>query len=119
MLKAVRAHPETTGADCSGGIVGLLRKLKLVSSGFDRTANQLCSERYAKATAKSGLRPGDFVGRPAHIGLYVGGGYVVEWAGKRYGCQLTGLDRRMVHDFVEQRERRLSAWTKFCDPSFY
>lgn len=119
MLAAVKKHPETTGADCSGGIVGLLRKLGFVKRTFDRTANQLCSVSYAVPIERSALRAGDFVGRPGHIGLYAGGGYVVEWAGKLYGCQLTRFDNRRAYDFVGRRLRKLSAWTKFCDPTFY
>lgn len=119
MLETVAKYPETTGADCSGGIVGLLRKLQLVSRTFDKTADSLNSSSHSAAIEKSALRAGDFVGRSGHIGLYVGGGYVIEWAGKRYGCQLTKLDDRRVYDFVSGQTRRLSAWTKYRDPKYY
>ena len=119
MLEAVAAYPDTTGADCSGGIVGLLRKLALVSPTFDKTADSLLGSSHSSAIDKNALRSGDFLGRPGHIGLYAGGGYGIEWAGKRYGCQLTRVDDRRVYDFVSKSTRRLSAWTKFRDPKYY
>lgn len=119
MLRAVAKYPETTGADCSGGIVGLLRKLGLVSRTFDKTADSLCGSSHSSAIEKSAMRAGDFIGRSGHIGLYTGGGYAVEWAGKRYGCQLTRVDDRRVYDFVAKTTRKLSAWTKFRDPKYY
>lgn len=119
MLRAVAKYPETTGADCSGGIVGLLRKLELVSRTFDKTADSLNGSSHSTAIEKSALRAGDFVGRAGHIGLYAGGGYAIEWAGKRYGCQLTKVDNRRVYDFVSGTMRSLSAWTKFRDPKYY
>lgn len=119
MLEAVAKYPDTSGADCSGGVVGLLRKQALVGATFDKTADSLCGSSSSVAVEKSALRAGDFVGRPGHIGLYAGGGYVIEWAGQRYGCQLTKLDDRRVYDFVGGQMRKLSAWTKFRDPKYY
>ena len=119
MLETVAKYPETTGADCSGGIVGLMRKLELVGRTFDKTADSLCGSSHSSAIEKSALRAGDFIGRPGHIGLYAGGGYVVEWAGKRYGCQLTKVDDRRVYDFVSRSMRKLSTWSKFRDPKYY
>ena len=119
MLEAVAKHPDTTGADCSGGVVGLLRKLGLVSRTFDKTADSLNGSAHSAVIEKSALHAGDFVGRSGHIGLYAGGGYVIEWAGKRYGCQLTKLDDRRVYDFVTKSTRKLSAWTKYRDPKYY
>ena len=119
MLRAVEQRPGITGADCSGGIVGLLRHFRFTAPGFDATANSLCANGHSTAIGRDDLRPGDWVGRDGHIGLYAGGGYVVEWAGKLYGCQLTRFDNRRAYDFVGRRLRKLSAWTKFCDPTFY
>lgn len=118
MLEAVAAEPETTGADCSGGVVGLCRHARVVSAGFDATANSLCSDRHSSAVSRGELLPGDWVGREGHIGVYVGGGYVVEWAGHRYGCQLTRLDRRGVWDFAAKRMRTLGAWSKYRRPKY-
>lgn len=119
MLAAVAANPSTTGADCSGGVVGLMRFARVVSSGFDATANSLCGSGHSAAVDKAALLPGDWVGRSGHIGLYVGGGYVVEWVGHKNGCQLTALSSRRVYDFTTGRTSKYSAWTKFRRPKYY
>ena len=119
MLAAVAANPETTGADCSGGVVGLMRFARVVSGGFDATANGLCGSGHSTAIDKTGLRPGDWVGRDGHIGLYAGGGYVVEWMGQLYGCQLSRLADRQGYDFVSRRLRGRSGWTKYRRPKYY
>ena len=110
-----------TGCDCSGGIVGLLRKYCAgrIKPTFDATANSLCGAAYSAPVKKAALQPGDWVGMPQHIGLYAGGGYIVEWAGGGYGCQLTKLAGRRVWDFVTKRFRKMSAWTLFRDPKAY
>ncbi len=119
MLEAVAANPETTGADCSGGVVGLMRFTRVVSGGFDATANSLCGSGHSTAIDKTELRPGDWVGRDGHIGLYAGGGYVVEWMGQLYGCQLSRLADRQGYDFVGKRLRGRSGWTKYRRPKYY
>lgn len=119
MLTAVSLYPDTSGADCSGGVVGILRRLKLVTASFDKTADSLCSSSHSSEIKKAELQAGDFVGRSGHVGLYVGGGYVVEWVGQRYGCQLTKLDDRRAWDFIDKKMRKLSAWTKFRKPRYY
>lgn len=118
MLDTVAANPETTGADCSGGIVGLLRYARLVGGGFDATANSLCA-KYSKVVDKAGLKPGDWVGKSGHIGIYVGAGYVVEWAGHKYGCQLTDLDNRKCYDFTKGELVSQGSWTKYRKPIYY
>ena len=119
MLRAVEQRPGITGADCSGGIVGLLRHFRFTAPGFDATANSLCANGHSTAIGRDDLRPGDWVGRDGHIGLYAGGGYVVEWMGKLYGCQLSKLDNRRGYDFVGKKLRSKSAWTKFRRPKYY
>lgn len=119
MLAAVSEDPSISGADCSGGIVGLLRKHKLVKPTFDATANQLCGGKYGGRVAKSALLPGDFVGRSGHIGLYAGGGYAVEWMGGAYGCQLTRISAREGYNFVTRKMSKKSAWTKFVRVNLY
>lgn len=119
MLAAVAANPATTGADCSGGVVGLMRFARVVSGGFDATANSLCGSGHSAAVDKAAMLPGDWVGRSGHIGLYVGGGYVVEWVGHKNGCQLTALSSRRVYDFTTGRTSKYSGWTKFRRPKYY
>ena len=119
MLRAVEQRPGITGADCSGGIVGLLRHFRFTAPGFDATANSLCANGHSTAIGRDDLRPGDWVGRDGHIGLYAGGGYVVEWMGKLYGCQLSKLDNRRGYDFVGRRMRGRGGWTKFRRPKYY
>lgn len=121
MLAAVKKYPgKITGADCSGGIVGLLRKFELVKSTFDAIANGLCDSGHSKKVNKADLQPGDWVGLSGHIGLYVGGGYVVEWYGQNFGCQLTKLDtKRKAWDFVGKRYRTRTEWNKYRRPKYY
>lgn len=119
MLATVAAHSETTGADCSGGIVGLLRFVRAVKPSFDANADSLCGSAHSTPIPKASLRCGDLVGRAGHVGLYVGGGYVLEWVGHRYGCQLTQLEARAAYDFANGRMRRLGAWSRYVTPKYY
>jgi hypothetical protein len=113
---AERAGYTQTGADCSGGIVGLLRKFKVYAADFDATADNLYGNHSSK-TKKP--QPGDFAWKSGHIGLYVGGGYVVEWAGGAYGCQLTKAKDRRAFDFVKGKMVKLGAWKAYGDPKRY
>ena len=120
MLAAVKKYPETTGADCSGGIVGLLRKFDLVKPTFDAIANGLCDSGHSRKISKADIIPGDWVGLSGHIGLYAGGGYVVEWYGQNFGCQLTKLGtKRKAWDFVGKKYRTRAEWTKYRRPKYY
>lgn len=120
MLAAVQFNTVTTGADCSGGVVGLMRYAEVVSPGFDANANSLCGNSHSRGISKSELLPGDWVGRTGHIGLYVGGGYVVEWYGQNFGCQLTGLGtKRKAYDFVNKKYGTRSDWTLYRRPKYY
>jgi len=118
MLAAVRADPGISGADCSGAIVGLMRRFELVKPTFDTTADLMAS-RYSSVIKSSELRPGDWVGRPGHIGIFVGGGYVVEWMGGQYGCQLSQLTKRQGYGFVSRKMENQKAWTRYRRPDAY
>ncbi len=117
MEAAVRADPSITGADCSGGVVGLFRHAGLVSAGFDASANGMA--RKYRAITRAELLPGDLAHKDGHIGMYVGGAYVVEWMGGAYGCQLTELPDRRGYSFVSGKTGQMGAWTGFLRPSYY
>lgn len=120
MLRQIARNPMLPASDCSGMEVGYLRKHKLVEPNFDTTANNFTtSKNYSTAINKKDLLPGDWVGLSGHIGTYVGGGWVVEFYGGAYGCQLTKLDDRRGYDFVTRQVRPGKAWTRFRRPTFY
>ena len=126
MLKASEASGYTnSGADCSGGVVGLLRNAELVKSGWDCSADGFFKQTgsWSHVTA-SEMIPGDLVHKSGHIGLYVGGGYTVSWEGGAYGCQLiqvgSNLDqKRRDFDFVSRGYKTLGAWEHFLHGKFY
>lgn len=119
MLAQVKLNPNLPASDCSGMEVGYLREHKLVSNTFDATANGLSGSSNSKEISKSALIPGDWVAKTGHIGTYVGGGYVVEFAGGEYGCQLTLLSKRKCYSFTRKSVRTLAGWTKYVRPKYY
>ena len=119
MERAVQSNPSITGADCSGGVVGLLRHAGLVPPTFDCSADGFASGSKTVAIDRAALRPGDFLHKSGHIGLYVGGGYAVEWMGGAYGCQLTSLTKRRGWNYVKRKRDNCGAWTGFLRPKYY
>ena len=119
MIQQIKRNPNLPASDCSGMEVGYMRKFKIVASNYDRTADQLCSDSYSTAVSKDALIPADWVGKSGHIGTYVGGGYVVEFVGGEYGCQLTKLTSRKAYSFTKKRLANLSSWTKYRRPKAY
>ena len=113
MLSEVAKSSNLAASDCSGMEVGYLRKFKLVKNTFDQSANVLASTAYSVECTKNEALPGTFAHRNGHIGTYVGGGYIVEFVGGAYGCQLTARDNRKAWDFVEKRLRTLSKWENY------
>lgn len=107
---------EMAGCDCSGFVVGVWRKLKVQSSGFDANANRLYNTYCVKTSSP---KPGDLAWRNGHIGLYVGGGYIAESIGGAYGVQLTKVDNRRAFNFCDNKLHKFSAWTAFGDPKAY
>ena len=118
MLDTVKANSSITGADCSGGIVGLLRYLGYAEQDFDDTANGLCGG-HSQKIAKTDLIPGDFVGREGHICLYAGGGYMAEWVGGEFGAQLTNMNDHRAWSFTKKKYIKQKACTKYRRPKFY
>jgi len=106
------------GADCSGFIVGLWRKVGVVSAGFDSNANHLYSS-YCVDRSASDILPGDLAHKNGHIGLVVAPNWIVESAGGAYGVQLTKRTDRRVIDFRTRKIVKLSKWQNFGDPKTY
>ena len=93
--------------------VGYLRKFKLVKNSFDANANRLSSKSYSTQVSKAEAIPGTFAHKDGHIGTYVGGGYVVEFVGGAYGCQLSARDKRKVWNFIDKKIHTMSDWTDY------
>ena len=119
MEEAVRNNPEITGADCSGGVVGLLRHAGVVSEKFDLSADGFAASARYQRIEQSALKPADLLHKSGHVGLYAGAGYAVEWMGGAYGCQLTVLDQRRGWNFVKGTTDRFGSWTGFLRPTYY
>lgn len=120
MIEQIKRNPNISSSDCSGMEVGYMRKHGLVSNSFDTTANNLClKSTYSSNITRAQLQPGDWVGKNGHIGTYVGGGYVVEFYGGAFGCQLTNVDNRIGWNFVTKKKERGGAWTRFRRPKAY
>ena len=119
MEQAVEANPAITGADCSGGVVGLLRHAGVVKPTYDLAADGFEASGSMKKIEAGELLPADLLHKSGHIGLYVGGGYAAEWMGGAYGCQLTKLTNRRGWNFVKHTNDRFGAWTSYLRPSWY
>ncbi|NLI54678.1 MAG: peptidoglycan-binding protein [Clostridiales bacterium] len=119
MERAVLENPDITGADCSGGVVGLLRHAGVVAAGFDLSADGFHAKADIRHIPSAELAPGDLLHKSGHVGLYAGGGYAAEWMGGAYGCQLTKLAARRGWNFVKQKTDRFGAWTGYLHPTWY
>ena len=119
MERAVEQNPAITGADCSGGVVGLLRHAGVVKPTYDLAADGFEASGSMKKIEAGELQPADLLHKSGHIGLYVGGGYAAEWMGGAYGCQLTKLTNRRGWNFVKHTNDRFGAWTSYLRPSWY
>ena len=119
MLKELEHNSNIAASDCSGMIVGAMRKLKLVATGFDTTANNFCSNSYSTSVSKNSLKPGDWVGLSGHIGVYLGADMVVEFTGGAYGCQVTKFSKRQARNMMTGKLENMSAWTKYRRPKYY
>lgn len=113
MLSEVAKNKNLPASDCSGMEVGWLRKFKLVNNKFDKNANTLGSTEFSVECSKNEAQPGTFAHRDGHLGTYVGGGFIVEFVGGAYGCQLTNRDNRKVWNFVEKKLHTFSPWEDF------
>lgn len=113
---AMRSMFQIPGCDCSGMVVGLMRKHGIYDSGFDANANTLGSSHCVKTDDP---QPGDFACKSGHIGLCVGGGYAVEAIGGAYGIQLTKIKKRLVFNFLTRKTQNFGTWQFFGDPKRY
>lgn len=119
MELAVADNPLITGADCSGGVVGLHRHAGVVKPTFDLSANGFDASSSYTHINRDELKPGDLLHKPGHIGMYVGGGYGVEWMGGAYGCQLTRVDGRRGWNYVKRKLERPGKWENFLRAKRY
>lgn len=106
------------GADCSGMIVGLWRKMQVVSTGFDANANSLYGS-YCVPRKASAILPGDLAHKNGHIGLCVSKNWIVEDGGGSYGIQLTKRTDRRLMDFRDRSIHKMSKFKNFGDPKVY
>lgn len=119
MLRMAAASDYTIpGADCSGMIAGLWRKAKVVSAGFDASADNLYGS-YCVPRAASALQPGDLAWKSGHIGLVVAPNWIVEDGGGAYGIQLTQRTKRRLLDFRDRSVYSPGGWKKYGDPKVY
>ena len=116
LREAAASNYTIPGADCSGTIVGLWIHHGVQSSGFDANANKLYSSYCIQTTSP---KPGDLAWRSGHIGLVVGGGYIVENVGGAYGLQLTKMNDRRCFNFVDKKIHKFSKWSAYGDPKKY
>ena len=126
MIKASEASGYTnSGADCSGGVVGLLRNAELVKSGWDCSADGFYKQTGSWSHVNpSEMIPGDLVHKSGHIGMFVGAGYTVSWEGGAYGCQLIQVGKDLDEkwkdfDFVARSYKTLGRWENYLHGKFY
>lgn len=61
--------------DCSGFVNSVMSNAGIKVA---RTSSEICNA--GSSVGLSGLRPGDIVGRPGHVGIYIGNGYFIHAA---------------------------------------
>lgn len=95
-------------ADCSGGIISAIREFD--PKYTDRAANTFYSQCAEKGPVKTIPEiPGLCVWRDGHIGIYEGGGNVIEFRGAEYGCVRTKLSARNFTNWGKLRNVDYSA----------
>lgn len=110
--------------DCSGLVVGIFRKLKLISATTDATANGIMAS-WCYATSKGDLKPADLVGSSGHIGIYLGAGYTLEDGGGAMAVQIAKIDRTKLINLMKTEKygktyySSKSKWSKFGRPKKY
>ena len=82
-----------TGFDCSG-----LTKVAYASIGIKLPHSASSQFNYGRAVSKADLQPGDlvfFYRGPGHVGIYVGGGMIVDARNSRVGIVYTSINAGM------------------------
>lgn len=121
MREAITLYPDAiSGADDVGGIIGLCHFAKVCRPYTDATAKALATVRFSEEITLDELIPGDWAYKRNHVGLYVGGGYSVEWVGGHCGCQLTDIHGpRVIHNFSLNQRVELKPWEEYRRPLWY
>ena len=87
MMEATVAHkPFVNGRRLLGRYRGAYAARKGGQKPLTCRPTALTGRSHSVRIEQSALRSADFVHKAGHIGLYVGGGYAVEWMGGAYGC---------------------------------
>lgn len=146
LREVIGNNPCITGADCSGGIVGIMHKCNVLGTNDEGNPIDIASRHFNMLNTDSvkhavpvtidELKPGDTVGWDGHVGLYVGGrypesyvgneyipaspGWIVEWRSIECGCQLTQLGGKILFNFRTQEFfERTKTWEIFARPKAY
>lgn len=112
-----------SGADCSGKLVGLYRKLGVFPLTWDSKAHWLYHS-YCRPIKESEMRPGDLLfkrissGRIVHTAMYLGAGYVAEAVGTAYGIQITDNYDHVVKNYQKNKLERHKRFNVFGRPTF-
>ncbi len=81
----------TNGADCSGFVYRLYSDFNY---SVARTSYQLRSE--GKEVAYADAQPGDIICYDGHVGIYVGGGYIVHASTAKTGIKVSNANYRTI-----------------------
>ena len=83
----------TVGFDCSG-----LVRYAYAQAGMNMPRHSSAQFAMGKRTSVNNLRPGDLIGRPGHIMIYIGGGKILEAPSTGKNVRIMSMKSRGVSD---------------------